>query len=74
MENKWGTPGPEPAAVLLKAKDLEDWLGWSIDVQKNFRKKGQLKGSKFGTSDYFYRKQHIIDDFLDGPPEKEDDE
>jgi len=70
MENKWGTPGPEPDIVILKACHLTEWLGWSIDKQRSLRKAGSLKGLKFGTSDYHYRKQDIIDNFLQ-PPDDE---
>ncbi len=58
------TPGPEPAKVLLKAKDLEEWLGLSIDQIKGFRKSGALVGHKLGTSDYYYRKAEIKRDLL----------
>ena len=56
--------GKEPDKLLLKQKDLIDWLGWTPHQIEGFRKSGALKGEKHGTSDYSYLKKDILKDFL----------
>jgi len=55
--------GQEPDKLLLKQRDLEAWLGWTPDQIRALRASGALKGNKHGTSDYFYLKKDIKEEF-----------